>query len=256
MSDCWAIADFHEHHHFTENGPQSASIAVWRGCDLNCGCTYQNLLKGPEHGLITEEEIRRSCVRLFATRFRLGMFDKTEYDEAPYEKVACKAHRKLALRAAEESIVLLKSDGILPLIVKGKQKLAVIGPNADSIPALYGNYNGDSGEFVTDVEGIRAAARGKRVFYAKESHLFEDKTCSALRIICLRMLLLLPRRAILLCFVSGMIAVSREKKAMPETSLPPVTAKIFFCHRAKCGYVRQYWRFVNPSFSLSTAEAG
>ena len=175
MSDCWAIADFHEHHHFTENGPQSASIAVRRGCDLNCGCIYQNLLKGLEHGLITEEEIRRSCVRLVATRFRLGIFDKTEYDEVPYEKVASKAHRKLALRAAEESIVLLKSDGILPLIVKGKQKLAVIGPNADSIPALYGNYNGDSGEFVTDVEGIRAAARGKRVFYAKGSHLYEDK---------------------------------------------------------------------------------
>ena len=174
VSDCWAVADFHKNHHYTENGPQSASIAVRRGCDLNCGCTYENLMEGLRQGLITEEEIRRSCVRVFATRFRLGMFGKTEYDGIPYEKVACPAHKKLALRAARESIVLLKNDGILPLDAKRLKKIAVIGPNADSRAALYGNYNGDSGEFITDLAGIRAAAKGARVFYSKGSDLCRD----------------------------------------------------------------------------------
>lgn len=174
VSDCWAVADFHKNHHYTENGPQSASIAVRRGCDLNCGCTYENLMEGLRQGLITEEEIRRSCVRVFTARFRLGMFGKTEYDGIPYEKVACPAHKKLALRAARESIVLLKNDGILPLDAKRLKKIAVIGPNADSRAALYGNYNGDSGEFITDLAGIRAAAKGARVFYSKGSDLCRD----------------------------------------------------------------------------------
>lgn len=174
VSDCWAVADFHQNHHFTENGPQSASIAVRRGCDLNCGCTYENLMEGLRQGLIKEEEIRRSCVRVFTARFRLGMFGKTEYDGIPYEKVACPAHKKLALRAARESIVLLKNDGILPLDAKRLKKIAVIGPNADSRAALYGNYNGDSGEFITDLAGIRAAAKKARVFYSKGSDLCHD----------------------------------------------------------------------------------
>ena len=145
-----------------------------RGCDLNCGCTYENLMEGLRQGLITEEEIRRSCVRVFTARFRLGMFGKTEYDGIPYEKVACPAHKKLALRAARESIVLLKNDGILPLDAKRLKKIAVIGPNADSRAALYGNYNGDSGEFITDLAGIRAAVKGARVFYSKGSDLCRD----------------------------------------------------------------------------------
>ena len=174
VSDCGAVADFHQNHHYTEWGPQSASIAVRRGCDLNCGCTYENLLEGLKRGLITEAEIRRSCVRVFATRFRLGMFGKTEYDGIPYEKVACKAHVRLALRAAEKGIVLLKNDGILPLNAKGLKKIAVIGPNADSAAALYGNYNGTSAELVTDLAGIRAEAKGARIFYSKGSHLYFD----------------------------------------------------------------------------------
>ncbi|MCD8068110.1 MAG: glycoside hydrolase family 3 protein, partial [Lachnospiraceae bacterium] len=68
VSDCWAVRDFHEHHHVTENGAQSASLAVRMGCDLNCGCTYERLLEGLEQGMITEEEIRRSAVRVFTTR--------------------------------------------------------------------------------------------------------------------------------------------------------------------------------------------
>ncbi|MCD7862365.1 MAG: glycoside hydrolase family 3 C-terminal domain-containing protein [Lachnospiraceae bacterium] len=174
VSDCWAVRDFHEHHHVTENGAQSASLAVRMGCDLNCGCTYEHLLEGLEQGLITEEEIRRSAVHVFTTRFKLGMFDPAcEYNEIPYSEVHKKKHVRVALKAAEKSIVLLKNDGILPLCKEKLKTIGVIGPNAYSIPALYGNYNGDSDEWVTNLDGIRKLAGEKiRVRYSKGCSIF------------------------------------------------------------------------------------
>ena len=175
VSDCWAIRDFHENHHYTSRGEESASLAVRMGCDLNCGCTYDKLLGGLKEGLITEEEIRRSAVRMFTTRFALGMFDEDcEYDQIPYTVVVQKAHKQKALQAAEESMVLLKNDGILPLKKESIESIGVIGPNAYSTAALYGNYHGDSDEYITNLDGIRREAGDQiRVFYSQGCHLYQ-----------------------------------------------------------------------------------
>lgn len=177
VSDCWAVRDFHEHHHYTENGPQSASVAVRRGCDINCGCTYENLMEGLRQGLITEEEIRTSAFRAMRTRMRLGMFaDDCEYDEIPYTVVHQDSHQQKALEAAEKSVVLLKNDGILPLEAEKIRTIGVIGPNAYSPASLYGNYNGDSDHWITNLDGIRmeAVKRNIRVMYSKGCDLYRS----------------------------------------------------------------------------------
>lgn len=187
VSDCWAVKDFHENHHYTTRGEESASLAVRMGCDLNCGCTYEKLLGGLAEGLITEEEIRKSAVRLFTTRFALGMFDEhCEYNRIPYTVVNQKSSREAAGKAAEESMVLLKNDGILPLNRDKIKNLAVVGPNAYHQAALYGNYHGDSGEYVTNLDGIRReAGEDIRIFYSQGCHLFmasDDPLCRPKRL--------------------------------------------------------------------------
>jgi len=176
VSDCWAVRNFHETHHYTANPAQSASLAVRMGCDLNCGCTYEHLLEGLEQGLITEEEIRESAVRVFTTRYLLGMFDEEcEYNQIPYRVVASPEHKEMALHAAEKSLVLLKNDGILPLKKEKLSTIGVIGPNAYSIKALYGNYNGESDEWITNLDGIRREAGDDlRVCYSKGCDICRD----------------------------------------------------------------------------------
>ncbi|MCD7858968.1 MAG: glycoside hydrolase family 3 C-terminal domain-containing protein [Firmicutes bacterium] len=182
VSDCGAIKNIHEAHHYTASPAESASLAVRRGCDLNCGCTYEHLLEGLRQGLITEQEIRTSAERLLATRFALGMFDPScEWNRVPYTAVGQRTHRDTARRAAEESIVLLKNAGILPLRRQELQTIAVIGPNAYSHVALYANYHGDSDSYITDLEGIRkAAGEGIRVLYSQGCDIFravDDRLC-------------------------------------------------------------------------------
>lgn len=178
VSDCWAIRDFHENHHVTKTPEQSAAMALKNGCDLNCGCTYEHLMKAYSKGLVTEEDINTSFKRLAMTWLKLGMFDKeTEFDDIPYSVVACREHRETAVEAARQSIVLLKNDGIIPL--KGDIKtIGVIGPNADSRAALLGNYNGTPLKHVTVLEGImdEAEKRGINVMYSEGCHLYKDRT--------------------------------------------------------------------------------
>jgi len=168
-SDCWAIRDFHVHHGVTSTAPESAALALKMGCDLNCGNTYLHMLQAYQEGLVTEEDITRSCVRLFTSRYMLGMFaDDCEYDDIPYTANDTDVHNAVALKAAEKSMVLLKNNGILPLDPAKVKTVAVIGPNADSILALKGNYYGTSSRQVTFLQGIRAycAAHGIRVLYS------------------------------------------------------------------------------------------
>lgn len=173
VSDCAAICDIHQHHHITNNEAESAALAVNNGCDLNCGETYKWLKTSVALGLISEETITTAVERLFAARFRLGMFDDDcEYDAIPYDVVECEAHTKLNLKMAEESIVLLKNDGILPL--SPNQNIAVIGPVADDVTVLLGNYNGTPSRYTTLLAGIQSHAKGK-VYYARGSHLFDDE---------------------------------------------------------------------------------
>lgn len=176
VSDCWAIRDFHERHHITETPEDSVELAIKTGCDLNCGCTYQRIMSAYEQGKITREDLDRSAVRVFTTRFLLGMFDKTSMDDISYDKIACKEHIKLAYKAVVESCVLLKNDGILPLDTGKYKNVAVIGPNADSQVVLAGNYCGTPSRPITMFEGIasRFEKKGIKVTYAEGSHLYRD----------------------------------------------------------------------------------
>ena len=174
VSDCWAIRDFHENHKVTATAEESVKLALEMGCDVNCGCTYQKMMNAYRAGLITEEQITESAVRLFTTRFLLGMFDKTEYDNIPFTVVECDEHQKVASRAAAESIVLLKNDGLLPLDKTKLKTIGVVGPNADSRIALQGNYHGTSSRFVTVLEGIEDKVEGSaRVLYSEGCDLWK-----------------------------------------------------------------------------------
>ena len=179
VSDCWAISDFHTNHKVTATAPESAALAIKSGCDLNCGNTYLHILQAYQDGLVTEEDITRACVRLFTTRYLLGLFDENcGYNSIPVTMNDTDENDALALKAAEKSMVLLENSGILPLDPEKVKTVAVIGPNADSIPALEGNYNGTSSRYVTFLEGIReyCRPRGIRVLYSLGCHLFRDRT--------------------------------------------------------------------------------
>jgi beta-glucosidase len=178
-SDCWAIKDFHEGHMVTKTAPESCALAVNSGCDTNCGNLYGNLLIAHKEGLVKEETIDRSLVRLFVSRMKLGMFDdpeKVPFTGTPYEVVSCDRHSDFAVKVAEKSLVLLKNDGLLPLDRTKLKSIGVIGPNADSRTALEGNYFGTSDRHVTVLDGIRAAAgKDVRIFYAEGCHLYRNR---------------------------------------------------------------------------------
>lgn len=169
VSDCGAICDINEHHKLTSNKAESAALAVNNGCELNCGNAYQWLKTSVVLGLVSEETVTEAVVKLFATRFRLGMFDDDcEYDNIPYEAIECDEHRKLNRVMAQESMVLLKNNGILPL--KGKKTIAVIGPNADDKTVLCANYNGTPSIYSTILKGLQDAT-SERVIYAYGCHI-------------------------------------------------------------------------------------
>ncbi len=175
VSDCWAIRDFHTTHKITDTAPQSAAMALKAGCDVNCGNTYLHILAALEEGLITKEDIRTACIHALRTRIRLGQLDDNEFDDLPFDIIACDGNKALSLEAAEKSMVLLHNDGILPLDKSRISSIAVIGPNADSRAALLGNYNGTPDRSVTFLEGIQDAFDG-RVYYAEGCQLFRDRT--------------------------------------------------------------------------------
>ena len=178
VSDCWAIRDFHESHHVTKTPTESAAMAINAGCDLNCGNTYVHMIAAEQEGLVSKETIRKAVVNLMRTRMRLGLFEEhTEFDDIPYDVVACDEHRNVSLECAEKSMVLLKNDGMLPLKKESLKSIAVIGPNSDSIDALRGNYYGTSIAPKTFLEGIRDEVSGTdiRVYYAEGASLSNDR---------------------------------------------------------------------------------
>ncbi|MEI3199670.1 MAG: glycoside hydrolase family 3 C-terminal domain-containing protein [Lachnospiraceae bacterium] len=177
VSDCWAVRDFHEHHGVTVTAKESAAMAINNGCDLNCGNTYLHILKAYQAGLVTEETITKSAVRLFTTRYLLGMFDGSEYDAIPYTEVESKEHLALSEKASVESMVLLKNNGILPLKKESVKTIGIIGPNADSRAALAGNYHGTASRYRTIQEGIQDYVGGEiRVLTSVGCHLWQEKT--------------------------------------------------------------------------------
>ncbi|MCI0710233.1 MAG: glycoside hydrolase family 3 C-terminal domain-containing protein [Chloroflexi bacterium] len=158
VSDCGAIYDIFAHHKVVKTGEEAAARALKAGCELNCGQVYGMLIGAVEQGLIDEATIDKAVKRLFLARFKLGMFDPPEmvpYAQIPYEVNACTEHSQLALQTAHQSMVLLKNDGLLPLDKSRLNTIAVIGPNADSVEVLLGNYNGIPAQPVTPLTGIR-----------------------------------------------------------------------------------------------------
>ena len=178
VSDCWAIRDFHTRHFVTSTAPESVALALKSGCDLNCGNMYLHILQALEENLITEEDITRAAIRLFAARIKLGMFDDDcEYDNIPYSVVDSEEHNQVSLEASRKSLVLLKNDGLLPLDKSKIKSIGVIGPNANSRLALKGNYYGTPSRYITMLEGIQDHVKDDdiRVYYSEGCHIIKDK---------------------------------------------------------------------------------
>ena len=178
-SDCGAIGDFYSAHghHFSPDAAHASAIAVKAGTDTSCGDEYKSLVQAVHDGLITESDIDQAVRRLFTARFRLGIFDppaQVKYAQLSYSEVDSPEHRALALKTAQEAIVLLKNDGALPL-KPGLKQIAVIGPNAASLPAIEGNYNAIPSHPSLPLDGIEDALRGKAVVtYAQGSAYVEE----------------------------------------------------------------------------------
>lgn len=171
LSDCWAINDFFEEkgHKTHKDSASAASAAVLSGTDLECGATYQSLLKGVQNGLIDESAIDKSVKRVLKARFELGEMDdpsKVSWTKIPFSVVASAAHDSLALKMARESMtLLLNKQNVLPL-KRGNLTVAVMGPNAKDSVMMWGNYNGVPAHTVTVLDGIRAAlGKGDKLIY-------------------------------------------------------------------------------------------
>jgi len=160
VSDCGAINDMVNGHHFFETNAEASARSILAGCDLDCGMEYRSGLKEAlDKGLIEVKDIDSALTRVLSARFRLGEFDPPEmipYTSIPNEKLDCKEHRDLAFEAAQKSIVLLKNNGILPLEKDSIKSIAVIGPNAAD--AQLGIYSGFPNVLVSPLEAIKEKA--------------------------------------------------------------------------------------------------
>jgi beta-glucosidase len=166
VSDCSAVRDIYENHHYRPTQPEASAISLERGMDNECITfgevtghdDYQPYVDAMKQGLLPQRAVDTALTRLFTARMRLGMFDPPSM--VPYEHIDpaeldSPAHRQLALQLAQESMVLLKNDGTLPLT--RAKRIAVVGPLADQTDVLLGNYNGQPTHTVTVLEGMKAA---------------------------------------------------------------------------------------------------
>ena len=182
VSDCGAVSDFYESHK-SSTGPVHASAkATIAGTDVECGYgyAYRSIPEAVKRGFITEAEVDKHVIRLLEGRFDLGEMDDpslVEWSKIPYSAMSTKASANLSLDMARQTMVLLQNkDNILPL--SKKEKIAVIGPNADNMPMMWGNYNGTPNHTITILDGIKA--KTKKLFYAAGCDLTYDKVMECL----------------------------------------------------------------------------
>jgi beta-glucosidase len=170
-SDCAAVTDIAVGHHFAPDMEHAAVAAVRAGTDTSCGPEYDHLTDAVHHNLIAESEIDQAVIRLFTARYRLGLFDPpatVPYAQIPFSQDDSPAHRAAALKVAEESMVLLKNDGTLPLASSVKT-IAVIGPNAASLAAIEGNYNAIPSQPIVPLLGMEQRFGNANILYAQGS---------------------------------------------------------------------------------------
>ena len=183
VSDCGAVSDFYESHKSSSDATHASAKATIAGTDVECGYgyAYRSIPEAVKRGLITEAEVDKHVVRLLEGRFDLGEMDDpslVEWSKIPYSAMSTKASANISLDMARQSIVLLQNNNnILPL-QKGKEKIAVIGPNADNTPMMWGNYNGQPNHTITILEGIKS--KTKKFFYAQGCDLTYDKVLESL----------------------------------------------------------------------------
>ena len=178
VSDCGAVSDFHMNHKSSSDAVHGSSKAVIAGTDVECGFdyAYKSIPEAVKRGLLSEAEIDKHVIRLLEGRFDLGEMDDpslVEWSKIPYSAMSTKASAQLSLEMARQTIVLLQNkNNILPL-KKNAEKIAVIGPNADDAPMMWGNYNGMPNHTVTILDGIKT--KQKRLFYTKGCDLTYDQ---------------------------------------------------------------------------------
>ena len=187
VSDCGAVSDFYTSHKSSTDSIHASAKAVLAGTDVECGFAYayKGIPEAVRRGLMTEAEVDKHVVRLLEGRFDLGEMDDpslVEWSKIPYSAMSTKASADVSLDMARQTIVLLKNhpvpskggtlEPILPL-QKNRERIAVIGPNADNAPMMWGNYNGMPNHTVTILDGIRG--KQKRLYYAKGCDLTYDK---------------------------------------------------------------------------------
>ena len=183
VSDCGAVSDFYESHKSSSDATHASAKATIAGTDVECGYgyAYRSIPEAVKRGLMTEAEVDKHVIRLLEGRFDLGEMDDpslVEWSKIPYSAMSTKESANLSLDMARQSIVLLKnSDSVLPL-KKNSEKIAVIGPNADNTPMMWGNYNGQPNHTITILDGIKA--KQKKLFYAPGCDLTYDKVLESL----------------------------------------------------------------------------
>ena len=180
VSDCGAISDFYTSHKVSSDAVHAASKGVWAGTDVECQWSdhlYKQLPEAVAKGLISEEEINKHLLKVLIGRFDLGEMDDdnlVSWSKIPMSIVNNDEHRKLALDMALESMTLLQNkNNILPL--NKSKKIAVVGPNANDKPMLWGNYNGTPVRTITILDGITSKLSADKVLYEKGCDLVEDK---------------------------------------------------------------------------------
>ncbi|SHH73897.1 xylan 1,4-beta-xylosidase [Flavobacterium johnsoniae] len=181
VSDCGAVTDFYTTHKVSSDEVHAASKAVLAGTDVECvwdKYPFKKLTEAVEKDLIKEEEINKSLLRVLIGRFDLGEMDDDSivpWAQIPASVLNSKEHQQLALEMAQKSMTLLQNkNNILPLN-KNVNKVAVIGPNADNEPMLWGNYNGTPNKTITIKKGIEGKLAANKVLYDKSCDLVEDK---------------------------------------------------------------------------------
>lgn len=183
VSDCNAIRDIHDYHNYVDSKEEAAAVSLLAGTDLNCGSRYEYLVSAVKIGLIKEADVDVSLKRIFKARFKLGMFDPAEmvpYASIPMDVVSSDKHRALALETAQKSIVLLKNENKTLPINKDVKSITVVGPNANELEVLLGNYNGFPSRYFTPLDGIKnkVSKNTKVYFEAGTEMITEDSKMS------------------------------------------------------------------------------